>query len=274
MNKFYITNPSDIDRYINLDVSGFIFGIEKFSSEFNSYLSLDEISLMCDKCKNNNKDIIIFLNRLYFEHEIDELKETIKELSKLNVIIGFTDDSVLNILDEIGFKGESMLIANHIGTNSYTLDFYLNRGVKNAYISTEITVDEINEINSHTDSNIFIKGYGYLNMATSSRKLLTNYFKFINKNKDKNSYTFKDFVTSKDYKIVEEYNSNFYTGDIYNSIEFIDKLDNLNIILDNYMIDEEVFYKEVNNFINHNVSEGNYTGFLDKKTVYKVEDYE
>lgn len=274
MNKFYITNPSDIDRYINLDVSGFIFGIEKFSSEFNSYLSLDEISLMCDKCKNNNKDIIIFLNRLYFEHEIDDLKETIKELSKLNVIIGFTDDSVLNILDEIGFKGESMLISNHLGTNSYTLDFYLNRGVKNAYISTEITVDEINEINSHTDSNIFIKGYGYLNMATSSRKLLTNYFKFINKNKDKNSYTFKDFVTSKEFKIVEEYNSNFYTGNIFNSIEFLDKLDNLNIILDNYMIDEEVFYKEVNNFINHNISEGNYTGFLDKKTVYKVEDYE
>ena len=101
MNKYYITNPSDIDRYISLDVSGFIFGIEKFSSEFNNYLSLDEISLMCDKCKNNNKDIIIFLNRLYFEHEIDELKEIIKELSKLNVIIGFTDDSVLNILDEI-----------------------------------------------------------------------------------------------------------------------------------------------------------------------------
>ena len=274
MNKFYITNPSDIDRYINLDVSGFIFGIEKFSSEFNSYLSLDKISLMCDKCKNNNKDIIIFLNRLYFEHEIDDLREIIKELSKLNVIIGFTDDSVLNILDEIGFKGESMLIANHIGTNSYTLDFYLNRGVKNAYISTEITVDEINEINSHTDSNTFIKGYGYLNMATSSRKLLTNYFKFINKNKDKNSYTFKDFITSKEFKIVEEYNSNFYTGDIYNSIEFIDKLDNLNIILDNYMVDEEVFYKEVNNFINHNISRGNYTGFLDKKTVYKVEDYE
>ena len=40
------------------------------------------------------------------------------------------------------------------------------------------------------------------------------------------------------------------------------------------MIDEELFYKEVNNFINHNISEGNYTGFLDKKTVYKVEDYE
>ncbi|MBR4830651.1 MAG: U32 family peptidase [Bacilli bacterium] len=274
MNKYYITNPNNIDRYINLDISGFIFGIKKFSSEFNNYLSLKDISLMCDKCKNNNKDIIIFLNRLYFEHEIDELKETIKELSKLDIIIGFTDDAVLNILDELGFKGEKLLISNHLGTNSYTLDFYLNKGVKNAYISTEITIDEINEINNHTGANIFIKGYGYLNMATSSRKLLTNYFKFINKNKDKNSYTFKDFVTSKDYKIVEEYNSNFYTGDIYSSLKYLDQLDNLSIILDNYMIDVEVFYKEVNNFINHNINSEGYTGFLDKKTVYKVEDYE
>lgn len=274
MNKFYITNPNNIDKYINLNISGFIFGIEKFSSEFNNYLSLDEISLMCDKCKNNNKDIIIFLNRLYFEHEIDELKEIIKKLSKLDIIIGFTDDSVLNILDDIGYKGASMLISNHIGTNSYTIDFYLNKGVKNAYISTEITKEEINEINKNTKSNIFIKGYGYLNMATSSRKLLTNYFKFIDKNKDKNNYTFKDFVTSKEYKIVEEYNSNFYTGDIYSCLKYLNELDNLNIILDNYIIDEDKFYEEVNNFINHNIKDEGYTGFLDKKTVYKVEDYE
>ena len=274
MNKFYITNPSNIDRYINLDVFGFIFGIEKFSSEFNSYLSLDKISLMCDKCKNNNKDIIIFLNRLYFEHEIDSLKKLIIELSNYDVIIGFADDAVLNILDEIGFKGDSMLISNHLGTNSYTINFYLEKGVKNAYISTEITKEEINEINKNTMSNIFIKGYGYLNMATSSRKLLTNYFKFIDKNKDKNNYTFKDFVTSKEFKIVEDYNSNFYTGDIYSCLKYLNELDNLNIILDNYMIDEDKFYEEVNNFINHNIKDEGYTGFLDKKTVYKVEDYE
>ena len=83
MNKFYITNPSDID----LDVSGFIFGIEKFSSEFNSYLSLDKIPLVCDKCKNNNKDIIIFLNRLYFEHEIDDLKDIFKANNDIETIL-------------------------------------------------------------------------------------------------------------------------------------------------------------------------------------------
>ena len=70
MNKYYITNPDNIDRYIDLNVSGFIYGIEKFSSEFNSYLSLDKISLICNKVKNNHKDILIFLNRLYFEHEL------------------------------------------------------------------------------------------------------------------------------------------------------------------------------------------------------------
>ena len=274
MNKFYITNPNNLDKYLKLDISGFIFGIEKFSSEFNSYISLDNLSDLCNKCKNNNKDIIIFLNRLYFEHEIESLKEIITKLSKYNVIIGFTDDAVLNILDEIGFKGQSMLISNHLGTNSYTINFYLEKGVKNAYISTEITKEEINEINNNTMSNIFIKGYGYLNMATSSRKLLTNYFKFIDKNKDKNNYTFKDFVTSKEFKIVEEYNSNFYTGDIYSCLKYLNELDNLNIILDNYMIDEDKFYEEVNNFISHNIKDEGYTGFLDKKTVYKVEDYE
>ena len=127
MNKFYITNPNNLDKYLKLDISGFIFGIEKFSSEFNSYISLDNLSDLCDKCKNNNKDIIIFLNRLYFEHEIDSLKKLIIELSNYDVIIGFTDDAVLNILDEIGFKGDSMLISNHLGTNSYTINFYLSK---------------------------------------------------------------------------------------------------------------------------------------------------
>lgn len=274
MNKYYITNPDNIDRYINLNVSGFIYGIEKFSSEFNSYLSLDKISLICNKCKNNNKDIIIFLNRLYFENELKDLKNILIKLSKLDVIIGFTDDAVLNILNEIGFKGQKLLISNHTGTNSYTLDFYLNRGVKNAYICTELTLNEIKDIENNTKSNIFVKGYGHLNMATSSRKLLTNYFKFIKKKKSNKVYTFKDFVTSKEFKIVEDFNTNFYTNDIFNMIEYIPELDNINIILDNYLIDKEVFFNEVNNFLNNNITKDNYIGFLDKETVYRVTDYD
>ena len=57
-------------------------------------------------------------------------------------------------------------------------------------------------------------------MATSSRKLLTNYFTYINKEKNKDTYIFHDKVKDKDYIITEGFNTDFYTKKVLNGIKF------------------------------------------------------
>ena len=138
--------------------------------------------------------------------------------------------------------------------------------------------------------------YGHLLMATSSRKLLSNYFKYINKNKDKDLYTFKDIVKNKDYLIKEEDNSLFLTKDVLNGLLFLKELyDNKvdYIYLDDYLIDDKKFLNiidaysdglnniddvdfinKLNEVVKINTENNTFNGFLDKKTVFRVNDYE
>ena len=133
-------------------------------------------------------------------------------------------------------------------------------------------------------------------MATSSRKLLTNYFSYINKSKDKDTYIIEDKVKKEDYIITEGFNTDFYTKKVLNGIKYFPELINNNIdfiYLDDYFIDSNNFYNVIEAFsslrnasndksfvnkleqvVNTNTYEDTYYGFLEKKTVYKVEDYE
>ena len=133
-------------------------------------------------------------------------------------------------------------------------------------------------------------------MATSSRKLLTNYFRYINKSKNKDTYILHDKVKANDYIITEGFNTDFYTKKVLNGIKFFPELikNNIDFIyLDDYFIDSNNFYNVIEAFsslrnapedisfvnkleqvVNTNTYEDTYYGFLEKKTVYKVEDYE
>ena len=133
-------------------------------------------------------------------------------------------------------------------------------------------------------------------MATSSRKLLTNYFEYVNKDKTKNNYVIKDKLKKDDYILVEDKNTNFFTGKVLNGIKYFPSLIKSNIdfiFLDDYLLNGNNFYNVIEafsslrnapdeeNFINSldKVVESNtfcdtFDGFLNKKTVYKVEDYE
>ena len=135
-------------------------------------------------------------------------------------------------------------------------------------------------------------------MATSSRQLITNYFKTFNINKDPNKkYYMYEKLTDEYYPIIENKNTNFFSGKILNGILEFKKIINLNIectiYLDDYLIPENQFYNILETFIalkNHpddkefafklkKVVESNLfsesdDGFLNKKTIFKVKNNE
>lgn len=273
MSKIYIPLPKkeDIDLY---DVDGFFIGIKGYSYGFNNLVTLDELN---DYLKSN-KEVFITFNRLYYNNEIEDLKNLISELIKLPITgISFSDMGVLNILNELNYNGEILWFSNHLGTNSRTIKFLSKRGVKSFLLSNEITKDEIIKIKNNSNEKIGCTLYGHLNMATSSRKLLTNYFEYINKSKDKDTYTIKDKIKDEEYIVTEGFNTDFYTKRILNGIKYYKELSDNNIdfiYLDDYMINKDDFINIVKAFKSNEVIDSDYLGFLEKKTVYKVEDYE
>ena len=299
MSKIYVPLPSKeaIDLYLGQNFDGFIVGIEGFSNNFNHYYKLEDLDEIIDISKEFNKDIYIALNRLYYNDEIESLKELVNKLVKYDITgIGYTDNGLLNILNDLNYDKDILWISNHLGTNSKTINFLEKRNVDLALLSTEITIDEIVDIKKNTNISIGACLYGFLNMATSSRKLLTNYFEYIDKEKNNKEYVMKDKVKDKEYRLVEERDTNFFTNSVLNGISFYPKLIDNSIdfiYLDDYMLDENKFFNIIEAFsslrnahddkeyvskleevVNSNTDYDTFYGFLNKKTVVKVKDYE
>lgn len=299
MSEIYVPLPSkdNLKLYLHQGFDGFFVGINGYSSNFNNYVEEKELDSVIDELNKTNRKIYICFNRLYYDHEIDNVKTLLEKVVKLDITgICYTDVGVLNILQDLKYNKEILWVSNHLGTNSKTINFLEKRGVTSALLSSEITIDEVINIKKNTNISIGLQLYGFLNMATSSRKLLTNYFEYIKSNKDKNKYTIEDKVKKDKYMVVEEKDTNFFTGKVLNGIKYFPKLidSGINFIfLDDYMLNENDFYNiieafsslryakddkdfvnNLNEVVNCNTFCDTFDGFLDKKTVYKVEDYE
>ena len=298
MSNIYVPLPSldNLDLYLEQCFDGFFIGIKGFSSNFNNQVDIENLNNIIKKI-GNKKKIYIALNRLYYNSEIDEVKELVLKLRKLDIDgIGYTDIGLLNILNDLNYDKDIIWLSNHLGSNSKTIKFLEKRNVNMALLSTEITVDEIKSIKNNTNIQIGVQLYGFLNMATSSRKLLSNYFQYIDKEKDSNKYYMTLKNNSSKYPLVEEENTNFFSNKVLNGINFYPRLidDKIDFIfLDNYLLDELNFYNVIEAFSSlrnakddkefvsklEKVVEANtyyetFDGFLNKKTVVKVKDYE
>lgn len=300
MSKIIVPLPKNekINFYLENDIDGFMIGIENFSENFNNFIKKEDILYCCTSLKQKGKDIYIVLNKLYFNDEIDGLKELLLEISKIDISgVLFDDIAVLNITKEYNLNINLIWYGIHKAVNSMTLKFLNKRGVNGALISNEITTYEILKLLDNIDIKIFVTLYGYINMATSSRTLLSNYFKYIDKEKTGKKYFIKEKNSNDYYPIIEDGNTNFFSSKVLNGIkEFPKIIKNKNIeaiYLDDYMINEYSFYNVIEAFIalkkspcdeefveklSNVVDSNNYgntnNGFFDKKTIFKVKDYE
>lgn len=297
MCKIIVPFPDDniINFYLENDIDGFIIGIEKYSENFNRYIKLDELKEKCDLILNKKKHVYIGLNKIYFNSELPDLKKILLILDNINVSgVLFTDIAVLNIINENNLKMEPVWYGNHLATNSYTINFLEKRGLKGVILSDEITIDEKLKIANKVNIPVAIKLFGYTNMATSSRSLLTNYFKYTNIDKDsKQKYYIKEKNSEEYYPIIEKENTNFFSSKILNGIKEFPKIIKSAkvdwIFLDDYMINKNPFYNVIEafkalkaspndtEFVNklHDVVDSNNDwntslGFLNTKTIFRV----
>ncbi len=296
MFKIIVPFPKDenINYYLE-KVDGFILGLEEFSENFNRYVKINDLKKYCNLVTSKNKSMFIALNKQYFNNEIKKLKEILFLLNELNISgVMFIDLSVLNIINENNLSINPIWFSNHSSTNSYTINFLTNRNVKGTLLSDEITIEERLKIMDKINIDVFITLFGYINIATSSRTLLSNYFKYINKNKAlNNNYYIKEKNSDDFYPIVENSNTNFFSHKILNGIKEFKKIlakkNNGYIVLNDYMIDSNLFYTVIESFnlVKENptdnklieelykkiddISNNNtYDGFLNKKTIFRV----
>ena len=238
----------------------------------------------------DNYDIELFvaINKNIFNGDLDLLKENLIELNKLKIKgILFYDLSVLNLVKSLNLNIDLCIHQTHMVTNYNICNYYLKKKVKYAYLATEITKDEIEEISLQSDINLMTYFIGHVIVSHSKRGLLSNYYEYFKKDKVNNLNIIKEKNKDTKYYVLEnEIGTNILTYDILNGTRaFVDLKDKISYgILDSNLIDDFIFlqilslYKlNLDNKISNQelikkVEEliGSYEGFFFKKTIYKV----
>ena len=138
-------NLEEIKKTDNL-VDGYIIGIEDLSTNMPAYFSLSELKEML---KITDKEVFVSLNKNMHSKDLPLLKNTLLELEKLNIEgILYYDVSIVNIKQELNLKKDLVWNGEHLVTNSLSIDFWKSEGVNFAYLSSDITKEEIIKIKS------------------------------------------------------------------------------------------------------------------------------
>lgn len=266
------------------NAKSFLFGLKGLST-YENEITLEEVKNLKDK------ELFLAIDKNIFDSDLKYLENSLKIIDNFNIKgILFYDLAVLNIAKKYNIKTPLIWNQNFLVTNYKTCNFYQKEGVKGAVISSEITIEEIEEIAKNTNLDLFLNIFGYQLMAISKRNLITNYFKYLDLENDKKI----NYIMQKDekYPVIEsKIGTKFYTKDILNGIKYINRLKKSNIkyiILDDNLIDENIF-KEIADIYEETVKKdftdkqllekeneikkllsNTSTLFLDKKTIYKV----
>lgn len=267
MSKYTIipSKKEDIDIILKKDIKSIIIGVKGLSI-YPFELDIDDIILLSE---NTSKEIIIAMNKMIHNKDLDLVREVLNKVKNTKIHgIMFYDLGIFNICKNININKELIISQEHLNASVSSNNFYYKQGIKNSFITSDITCNEINEIKSSTNMNIYYTVYGYLPIFYSRRYLLTNYFKYINTPmKDNTYYIFNDDLK---YMIKEYSYGTIIYSPLINLINNIDKINNnINLVIDlSYTEDISIIDK----FINNEKKDNTYTGFFDKQTIYKLKE--
>lgn len=277
-------NRKEVNDYLDY-TNSFIIGLKDYSINYLEF-TLDEIENLLKE--NPEIELFVSINKNIFNKEINELEEILIKLNKLHIKgVLFYDLAVLSIVKRLSLNIPLCWHQTHMVTNYNTCNYYKDKGCSYAYLSSEITASEMEEISDKCSLSLLALFMGHPIVSHSKRKLLSNYFENYKYKMENKDYLIKS-MDSENYYVKETSNgTSIIYGNIVNGSKYLLQLkDNLSYgILDEQYIEHDKFIeilKLFNELLNSNEESsskylfeiekliGSDTGFFDRKTIYKV----
>ena len=264
------------------NTDGIILALDNYSVESIVSFSIEEIK---EIRKNTSKEIFVKINKNLMNDDIEDVKNILIELDKIGIDgVFFYDLAILELKRELGLSIDLVWNQTHMVNNYKTCDYYYSKGVKYALLGKEITLEEIIEIIKNSKITSMVEVISKPSVAFSKRKLITNYYKDLGKDKSK-ELIIHEKITDSNYHLIEDSNgTSFYLDIVTNGTGIIKDLYENNceyIIFREFGVDSfEELVKDTKNYISNNCLDVNYvskykklgdsTNFFFKKTIYKV----
>ena len=250
---------------------GIIIGVKDLSINMNLYLTVDEINNL-----NLNKEVFVAINKNMHNKDLVKLEKTLKELKNIKGIL-YYDAAVVYLYNKIKPDYDLVWSEEHMTTSSVTCNFWLKKNVKYAYLSAEITLDEIINIKKNTNMQLIVPIFGYLPIFVSHRPLVKNYLNCFNiKDDSKINYLKKN---NNLYPIIDNELTSVYSSNILgstNAYNILKENDINYVTFNSFNIESSKFlevlkiYKGISNKRLEDLFENINSGFLYEETYYKV----
>ena len=259
-NKFLISinKLSDIEVYKKVGVTTFLLPIQYIAVGY-------EISFIIEQINKYGKDNYCLVNRMLDCKGIDELKKVILQLKTIKGII-FEDIGVYELIKELGLNIETIYFPNHFNTNYESINYFLNKGISSAFISNELTKEEIKDILNNANKELIVHVFGY-NQAMYSRRLLLSNFNSYYDLPNNRMTDIKEVHSGYEFKVVEDDSGTvLYNGVIFDGRELL----HLNNVKYFYINSSFIEQNVIIDFLNGNEIANSDNGFLDKETIFKL----
>lgn len=251
-----INNLSEIEDYKKIGISNFLFAIEDFSIGYKTF-KLDEIP----------EYAYILINRVLDCGGVDNIKKIKDKLLKFKGII-FEDLAIYNMFKDSDI--ELIWHQNHFATNYESINYYVTHGCLSAIISNELTESEILEILDKEKKPLVLNILGKNQIMYSRRTLLSNFNKHNNLG-ELNNMTLDTKGNKENFEASENKYGTIITSDEYfNYVPLMNKV-NDDLVLYYLILNKDLSVENIKDIIN-GASFGN-DGFLNKKTVYRMSEY-
>lgn len=269
-----INQIKDNIKYYN----GVILSIDKYSVNSRYTLSIDEIKDIIKIIPD--KEVFISINKNIENNELDEVESILVSLNELNIKgVLYGDVALVTYKDKLNY--DLVWAQEHLVTNYETINYWCDLGIKYAYLSSDLNINEISIIARNAKSKLMVNLFGYNSMFVSKRHIVKNYLKNFNiKDNSKIHYMKKE---GKIYPIVDANYTYVFANNIFNGIKEYYNMDVDYYVVNGFLIDNEKLTKVlsiIGNITKENVEDyalqvmdsfANIdTGFLYKDVVSKV----
>ncbi len=271
MKKLIIPNGFDEIEQLKNYYDGIIVGVKDLSINVNLYLTVDEINSI-----NLDKEVFVAINKNLHNSDLRKLEETMKSLKNIKGVF-YYDAAVVYLYEKLKPSYDLVWSQEHMTNSSVTCNYWNTKNVNYAYLSGDITLEEILNIKQKTKMKLIVPIFGYLPMFVSKRHLIKNYLDCFNiKDDSKIYYLEKD---EKKYPTLDNELTSVYSANILASICAYQELEKNEIdyvTFNAFNIETSKFEEVLKIFSNKsnqkledlflNID----TGFLYKETYYKV----
>lgn len=299
-----ITTPLNQNNLIEIIkfVDGVVLGVNELSTRIPFNIDINHLDDYISICRESNVKLYLALNNIYHEDDLQLLGETMSVLRNKEISgIYFSDLGVYQLAKEKKLINKLVYNPDTLVTNYEIANFMNSKHIKRIVISKEMTLEDILMFGEKSNITCEILIHGYYPMFYSRRKLVSNYFKYIERD-------YQEYIDSHNIFMMEELRdelmpiyeditgTHIFSAKKLCALEYLDKFYDNNIlhlrINGLFMSEDElinivkIYHKAKSDFQesqeNYNENKINYldaikevndnisSGFLFKKTIYKT----